>query len=475
MASISIVYDNAVDLAGAVITHSTEAGSDFVAENVRIWDPAEAFGTTVLTPGFIQVDFGIQRTIDVVAPLEMNITRQRNLLRDGEDPSSGNWTRAGISSIDIASIAPPVPGINAYAVVEDSSTGNHRINQPGATRGSIAGTPASAYNYIASAYIQRSGGTRNARLDLLVGGASVAHVTVDPDDGSIQASSGTASVVAVGAWFRISVYAQQTRIENQFGARLGLTSGTTQSYAGDGTSDMFVAGLQVEQGTAPTAFGSAGAKYGPMMRCELDKVGVWTTADTFDTAWRHAPVGSVDLNGDTRVHGAEYTPNLTTDAPGLFNLAVGTAVGQFLKVSISDPDNGDGAIRIGRLIAGAVYQPGRYNMDALGTEGLARHESIRRASGSDYVVAQKDPAFGWRGVSIPAVSESERHTEWRRMFRSTHGFTKPVLVFEDPAERIFTQQRMIYGWLRNVRVVREYGNSAGESFFRISFDVEEFR
>jgi hypothetical protein len=189
-----------------------------------------------------------------------------NLLSYSEDFSNAAWSKAGLlafgSGSTVDAVANPIDGsLTADKITEDSTTGIHAIYRA---------SSATSYNGSAmtmSFYALRAAGSRNVNVLIAsdTGFANFARYVVDLGSGSVStvATGGTAptspscTATAIGGgWYRVSVSAT---LATAGGYAVGIyldnnTAASNDSYAGDGTSALYLYGAQLETGSSATAY-----------------------------------------------------------------------------------------------------------------------------------------------------------------------------------------------------------------------------
>lgn len=189
-----------------------------------------------------------------------------NLLSYSEDFSNAAWSKAGLlafgSGSTVDAVANPIDGsLTADKITEDSTTGIHAIYRT---------SSATSYNGSAmtmSFYALRAAGSRNINVLIAsdTGFANFARYVVDLGSGSVStvATGGTAptspscTATAIGGgWYRVSVSAT---LATAGGYAVGIyidnnTTASNDSYAGDGTSALYLYGAQLETGSSATAY-----------------------------------------------------------------------------------------------------------------------------------------------------------------------------------------------------------------------------
>jgi hypothetical protein len=139
----------------------------------------------------------------------------------------------------------PLGGTTANVLVENTTTGAHRVfGVPPTTLGVV---------YTFSIYAKLATGTRWLRLnfDAAMGAAAVFNLSA----GTFVTEMGTATMTNVGnGWFRCSVTgaAKSTQVNNP--VYPSLHNGTSDIYAGDGTSSLYWWGAQFETGATASVY-----------------------------------------------------------------------------------------------------------------------------------------------------------------------------------------------------------------------------
>ncbi|MDA9272115.1 hypothetical protein N9Q05_01860 [bacterium] len=169
--------------------------------------------------------------------------QRTNLVTYSEDFSNAYWTKTGASVVSDAAISPD-GSLNADKLVEDTTTGNHNISRTGGFF-PIGTHTLSFYakkgenNYI---LFGNSSANDLASFDLNTG--SIFSTDVDLDNSSIESFP--------NGWYRCSITITRITAAN-FGLYMSK-DGSTRSYAGDGTSGVYIYGAQLEEGSYPTSY-----------------------------------------------------------------------------------------------------------------------------------------------------------------------------------------------------------------------------
>jgi hypothetical protein len=196
-----------------------------------------------------------------------NNTSVRNLFGFSEAFDNAAWSKTGASIVTSAQ-ANPINGLfNAQKMMEDTSTGIHRILQAV----TILAAPYTLSFYAKPAgrdwvYIYTDGGNKTAFVNISTGAV-----------GSTVGSPVVATTSVGSGWYRVSLTFQNTTTVGQ-NLQIWLASNsTTTSYTGDGNSGVYIYGAQLSNSASldpyvptPGAAPSSTAYYGP--RFDYDPV-----------------------------------------------------------------------------------------------------------------------------------------------------------------------------------------------------------
>ena len=180
-----------------------------------------------------------------LAPKGLLIEEQRtNVFTYSSDLTNSEWIKGG-TSVANDSTTSPDGTLNADKLVEDTATSGHGIT--------VLTPPASGTAYAFSFYAKQDG---RSRISFSGGGFAAQGFSAifDIANGTMAVNNGgKGSITAVGnGWYRC-VIAFTTSNTVQFGLAMANNSNAT-NYTGDGTSGVFIWGLQIEVGASPTSY-----------------------------------------------------------------------------------------------------------------------------------------------------------------------------------------------------------------------------
>jgi hypothetical protein len=168
-----------------------------------------------------------------------------NLLTYSEQFDNAAWTKRS-GSVTANAITAPDGTLTADLFVEDTALDTHRLSGPTQT---IVNQ-----SFTVSVYAKPAGRTRFQ----IINTASRPSVIFDVDAGTIvsTANDSTGTIENIGdGWYRCTATTGLTPTANWTGPHFTLvSSGTTTSYTGDGTSGMYFWGAQLELGSTATTY-----------------------------------------------------------------------------------------------------------------------------------------------------------------------------------------------------------------------------
>jgi len=279
-------------------------------------------GTTLVT--FTRA--GSATFVDSNGVLQSAVT---NLLLRSEEFGT-TWTPTG-ASVSSNVIAAPNGSLTADALIEDSSTGDHRINQ--------ASLSVSSGFCTYSIYVKANTRSRVAiQFDGTVNSVpSSALVNVDLSTGTTSGLTATGNITSpsssisalLDGWYRVSVTASLSAATTGLSARLFLlqnTGGT--SYTGNGTGSVYLWGAQLEQSSTVGDYVPTTSTINSAPRFDHNP----TTGESLGLMVEEARTNSVTNN--TMVGAVAGTPGTiptgwlyaTTSSNGLTQSIVGTGV-----------------------------------------------------------------------------------------------------------------------------------------------------
>lgn len=179
----------------------------------------------------------------------MTEQQSSNGIRYSEDLSQASWTKTGCTaSLDAAAVN-PYGTTGMYKITEDSATSEHGVN--------IATNAGGTLPSWVSVFVKPDVGTRNVIVSSW--NATSGHfysAIFNPTTGAFVSGSGYTAYKAIqypnGVWrFLVKGAAPSTKADFFY---VRMANGSTASYAGDGTSSMYVWGAQREDKTVYSSY-----------------------------------------------------------------------------------------------------------------------------------------------------------------------------------------------------------------------------
>jgi hypothetical protein len=216
--------------------------------SVQIWGAQLEVGSTATTynPTTVKNLLGFTEHFDNAAWTKSNSFVQTNLLLQSEAFDNAAWPKEN-ATVTANTTAAPDGSVTADTSTEAATTAVHTTNQA---------ITVSAVSHTFSVYLKKgNGATAPDWMQLSFGGTSIAHANFNLSTGTVGASSfGTPSITFVGnGWYRCSVTVTPTAgsMTTQIVFTNNADSGRRPSYAGQITSNVFIWGAQLVQGTTP--------------------------------------------------------------------------------------------------------------------------------------------------------------------------------------------------------------------------------
>jgi uncharacterized protein with GYD domain len=173
--------------------------------------------------------------------------QRTNLVLRSEEFDNAAWTKTGVT-ITANNVISPDGYLNADKLVEDTSTGNHRI-----VNSAFAVSNGTAYSQ--SWYVKYF---NNQWVQLNRGQEGVGYLNFDLINGVVGNTGGITNYeisVMSNGWYRISINYTVTGTYATAGISILKTNinARYESYVGDGTSGVYIWGCQYEQGSYSTS------------------------------------------------------------------------------------------------------------------------------------------------------------------------------------------------------------------------------
>ena len=168
------------------------------------------------------------------------------LVEYSEDFSQGAWAKTDVT-VTADSIISPDGTQNAFKLTEGTSTSTHRISDSFITSTGVSYTQS----------IFAKSGNNGRYLRLFRGSGTYNDAVFDLENGLVISNTGSNIISAKiedygNGWYRCS--STFTTNFSNINSYYGLHNGSTDSYAGDGTSFIYIYGAQLEQSSYPTSY-----------------------------------------------------------------------------------------------------------------------------------------------------------------------------------------------------------------------------
>jgi hypothetical protein len=180
-----------------------------------------------------------------------------NLILQSNTFSNAAWSVTNVNTPTANAIANPLTGaVDAWKLVEDATDNFHYILQ----------TPTFAAGEVSFSFYAKAAERTSCSAFLSQGGNVGASFNLSTGVATPSGDGNTASMVALSnGWYRCIVTNNgSSTVANQ--VRIGVAGGALASYAGDGTSGVYIYAAQAEQGVATDyiATTSAAVSVGPV-------------------------------------------------------------------------------------------------------------------------------------------------------------------------------------------------------------------
>ena len=179
-------------------------------------------------------------------------TAKVNLIVYSEDFSvSSAWVAAGATPVQSITVLAPNNLSLTYKLEEDNTTGAHRF-----LSGSSNNIPAVLGNSYTFSFYAKNAGRDYAGIRLNTSSGDICAGNVRLSDATVtETSSGTITATSVGnGWVRIVGTGTSPATANAFPEIRASNSAIYSNYTGDGTSGIYVWGVQLEEGATATAY-----------------------------------------------------------------------------------------------------------------------------------------------------------------------------------------------------------------------------
>lgn len=425
------------------------------AMNATTLNVKKTSGNATIRPGDIFKIAGDTTLYKVTG--SSNLGLGDNLLIETNDLTDVAWTKIG-SSITNGILAPD--GNNdAFALVEDGTTGEHSVDQV-ITTGFTAGAIHTFTVYIKAG----TSGTRGVQIELRdKDGASpetlLSRVLIDPSDATnFTIDTGTmVNITDAGeGYLKVAISEMLSTPITQVRCLVGLTEtvlSTTDSFTGDTTSNVIVAFPSLRDDLSADDWSETGATAAVTSgSITLERTGVDEDTGTGLTSGTSGDEAITSHSGDFIDHevdnsgtqdyfkvifdltlpwgspgiwdGKETDENIATlDLPSSFTYILNTtAIGQYWRLEITDPANTDGFISIDDMFLGSAFSPEKGA--AFGSVQTLNTNSSSAKSAGGVVVFNEEPS----GRSIDVIF---RHMTVTESFTNIFDMQRRLDIFDD--------------------------------------------
>ena len=184
-------------------------------------------------------------------PVLLTEGQSTNLITYSEDFSNASWIKNGLLT-PTSGFLSPSGDTSAFKIVEDTSTGVHRIRIS-----SLASGTAASKEFTYSFFVKKS----EVKWFLLKGVVNTQSLTVDVwfdlENGVIGTeSNGSGKIENYGNdWYRCSINIATNSSATSINVYGYLAdNNNSESYQGDGTSGLYIYGASLEQSSYPTSY-----------------------------------------------------------------------------------------------------------------------------------------------------------------------------------------------------------------------------
>ena len=201
--------------------------------------------------------------------------QRTNFITQSEYIDGSYWTKDRVTISNNATTSPEGK-LNASKIIEDSQNGIHRIFR------TISGT-----NNVLSFFAKAD---ERQWISVFSSDASYSYFNVGDGTLGTIASGSTATIEDYGnGWYRCSLHNFYSS-----SAIINITTGNGDAaYQGDGTSGLYIYGIQVEQATYPTSYIPTYGTSQTRLRDNVNRLDISSLAATYQTLFIEASVFSV--------------------------------------------------------------------------------------------------------------------------------------------------------------------------------------